>query len=410
MRTVLGGILVLFDILFLIFSVILVSSISFLMLWGQVGLILINLVSFYSFRLYDFKRINKTEHLIGNIIASIGFSVVVTVLVFFIPRLVLEEISRKALLYESLLVFSYLYISRKIASGFAGNVPMRIMTVNTPVLELDYCVYSSVSQEGNINFDSIKDEISEFKPDMVVIPDGSNVENINILPVEIAVISAEQLMEKFSMKVKLDSFRLEDLYSNPFSPWYSNIKSMLEWVIALVLTVISSPLVLIGVLLVLINDPGNPFFLQERLGKNGKVFKIIKIRTMRKNGNHSEWTKDGDDRILKVGKFLRKVRFDELPQFWNVLKGDMAVVGPRPETPEIAAKLTEEIPLYPLRLKVKPGISGWAQLNWGYDRCIEDVKEKVSYDLYYIKNRSMVFDLRIMLQTIETMLLGRGAR
>ena len=178
----------------------------------------------------------------------------------------------------------------------------------------------------------------------------------------------------------------------------------------MLLSILSSPLVSISAIAVVISDPGNPFFVKERLGNNGKTFKIVKIRTMRKEGDHTSWTKDKDDRIFAAGKVIRKLRFDELPQFWNVLRGDMAIVGPRPETPVIAEGLAEEVPFYNLRMKVKPGITGWAQLNWGYDRTIEDVKMKLSYDLFYIKNRSIMFDLRIMLQTIETMLLGKGAK
>jgi len=224
------------------------------------------------------------------------------------------------------------------------------------------------------------------------------------------VISSKQVTEIFGLRLDLGQFRPEELYGYAFSSWYTSVKAVIEWIVALALSILSSPLVLIAAVAVMINDPGNPFFVQERLGKNGKPFKIIKIRTMRKEGDHTGWTRDSDDRIFAAGKVIRKLRFDELPQFWNVLRGDMAIVGPRPETPAIAAELAEEIPFYSLRMKVKPGITGWAQLNWGYDRSIEDVKMKLSYDLFYIKNRSIMFDLRIMLQTMETMLLGRGAR
>jgi len=378
---------------------------------GQFAIVIVNLISFYAFRLYDLQRIKRTQNLLSNALLSVVVSGVLVVLIFFLPRLVLEQISRRALLYESVLILVYLYLSRRLASSLIRRSPIRFLAVGCDAyFDGDCSVKTVPNSDDTVDFVSLGQEIQDFKPDFVVVPVDSKLVNVNILPLDLPVISSKQVPEIFSLRLDLAHFRPEELYSNAFSSWYASVKNVIEWIVALVLSVLSSPLVLISAIAVVINDPGNPFFVQERLGKNGKPFKIVKIRTMRKEGDHTSWTKDKDDRIFAAGKVIRKLRFDELPQFWNVLRGDMAIVGPRPETPVIAEGLAEKVPFYNLRMKVKPGITGWAQLNWGYDRSIEDVKMKLSYDLFYIKNRSIMFDLRIMLQTIETMLLGKGAR
>ena len=406
-----GVVLFFVDAFFLFASVYLVSLVSFLMPIGQFAIVIVSLISFYAFRLYDLPRIKRTQNLLSNALLAVAVSGVLIVLIFFLPRLVLEQISRRALLYESVLLLVYLYISRKIASSLIKRSPMRFFAVGCESGFDGDCYVKAVSHEAEIiDFAALHEAILEFKPDFIVVPVDSKLVNVNILPLDLPVISSKQVSEIFSLRLNLSQFRPEELYGNAFSSWYASVKLVIEWIIALVLSVISLPLVLISAMAVMINDPGNPFFVQERLGKNGKPFKIVKIRTMRKEGDHTSWTKEKDDRIFAAGKVIRKLRFDELPQFWNVLRADMAIVGPRPETPSIAAELAEKIPFYNLRMKVKPGITGWAQLNWGYDRSIEDVEMKLSYDLFYIKNRSIMFDLRIMLQTMETMLLGRGAR
>ncbi len=411
LSVVVGVILFFVDASFLFASVYLVSLVSFLMPIGQFAIVIVNLLSFYAFRLYDLPRIKRTQNLLSNSLLAVIVSGVLVVLIFFLPRLVLEQISRRALLYESLLLLVYLYLSRKIASSLIKRSPVRFFAIGCKVDCVEDCSVKAVSSHTDtIDFISLHEAIKEFKPDFVVVPVDSKLVNVNILPLDMPVISSKQVTEIFGLRLDLGQFRPEELYGYAFSSWYTSVKAVIEWIVALALSILSSPLVLIAAVAVMINDPGNPFFVQERLGKNGKPFKIIKIRTMRKEGDHTGWTRDSDDRIFAAGKVIRKLRFDELPQFWNVLRGDMAIVGPRPETPKIAAELAEEVPFYSLRMKVKPGITGWAQLNWGYDRSIEDVKMKLSYDLFYIKNRSIMFDLRIMLQTMETMLLGRGAR
>jgi len=140
---------------------------------------------------------------------------------------------------------------------------------------------------------------------------------------------------------------------------------------------------------------------------------MYKFRTMKPNAEADTgptWAGDDDPRITRIGKFLRKSRLDEVPQLWNVLRGDMAFVGPRPERPEFVEWLTKEIPYYPVRHVVRPGITGWAQVRYRYGNTVEDAKEKLQYDLFYIKNVSLGLDFLVMFQTIKTVLFGRGAR
>lgn len=173
-----------------------------------------------------------------------------------------------------------------------------------------------------------------------------------------------------------------------------------------------SPLILMISILIKIDSRGPIFYRQERVGENGKVFKLVKFRSMLENaeGNGPVWADANDKRITRVGRWIRKWRLDEIPQMFNVLKGDMSFVGPRPERPYFVETLRREIRYYDRRLSVKPGITGWAQIKYQYGASKEDALEKLKYDLYYIKNLSPLFDLLIIFETIKVVLFGKGAR
>jgi lipopolysaccharide/colanic/teichoic acid biosynthesis glycosyltransferase len=176
--------------------------------------------------------------------------------------------------------------------------------------------------------------------------------------------------------------------------------------------VIASPILLFSTILIKLDSPGPVIYRQKRVGKNGKVFKIFKLRSMRQDaekGSGAVWAKKNDPRVTVVGKILRKSRIDEIPQLINVLQGDMSIVGPRPERPEMVRDLKNMICDYEKRLIVKPGITGLAQVVHKYDESINDVKKKVKYDLLYIRKKGLWTDLGIMAQTFGVVLTGKGA-
>ncbi len=177
--------------------------------------------------------------------------------------------------------------------------------------------------------------------------------------------------------------------------------------------ILAAPVMLITALFIKLESPGPVLFRQERVGEGEKVFTLLKFRSMKMDAETESgpvWANINDNRVTKTGNIIRKMRIDEIPQMINVLMGDMSFVGPRPERPHFVAMLTEQIPYYSLRHKVKPGITGWAQIRYPYGASVKDALEKLQYDIYYIKNMSVLYDLTIVLETIKTVLRGTGAR
>src|SRR5258708_3157018 len=180
--------------------------------------------------------------------------------------------------------------------------------------------------------------------------------------------------------------------------------------VAFIGAILSLPIALITALLIKLESRGPVFYRQERVGKGGRVFTLMKFRSMRVDAEKDGpvWARTEDQRMTRVGRFIRKIRVDEIPQFWNILKGDMNFVGPRPERPHFVAQLAEEIPFYEQRHLIPPGLTGWAQIKYPYGASIEDARQKLQYDLYYIKNQSLTLDATILFETIKTILFGRG--
>ncbi len=191
------------------------------------------------------------------------------------------------------------------------------------------------------------------------------------------------------------------------------VRRVLSMLIATVLLLLISPLLLVTAILIKLDSPGPVIYSQDRVGQRGRIFRIFKFRSMHDNAEVNgvpRWAERGDPRVTRVGRILRICRIDELPQLINVIRGDLDLVGPRPERPEFVEKLTTMIPYYSLRHTVKPGLTGWAQVQFMYSGTFEESREKFQYDLFYIKNMSIKLDLLILFQTIKIVLLGRGAR
>ncbi|CAM4303989.1 sugar transferase [Bacillus albus] len=193
------------------------------------------------------------------------------------------------------------------------------------------------------------------------------------------------------------------------SKTYLGIKYIIDVMFSLFGVIVSSPIILIFSLLIILESPGSPFYFQERLGLNGNKFSVMKLRSMRNDAekNGAKWAEKNDPRITRIGIFIRKTRIDELPQLFNILKGDMSLVGPRPERPVFTEQFEKDVPGFKKRLKVKPGLTGWAQVNGGYEIT---PKEKLNLDIYYINHASIMLDLKIILKTIKVVITGDGAR
>ncbi len=230
----------------------------------------------------------------------------------------------------------------------------------------------------------------------------------------VMVEEKEALYERITGKIGVEALRPSYLiFGEGFrkTRLVLTVKRVLDIAFSLTGLIITSPVLLAATIAIKLDSPGGIFFKQPRVGEDGKTFWIYKLRSMKVDAEKYTgpvWAKKSDDRITRVGRFLRATRIDEIPQMWNVLKGDMSFVGPRPERPFFVQELNKVIPYYTQRLTVKPGITGWAQINYPYGSSVKDAMEKLQYDLYYIKNISILFDLVIILKTIRVVLSRKG--
>ena len=191
------------------------------------------------------------------------------------------------------------------------------------------------------------------------------------------------------------------------------VKRLFDLTVSGALLLLTLPVMLVASLCIYLESGGPVLFRQERVGQGGRTFTLYKFRSMRidaESGGKPQWAKANDDRTTRVGRFIRKVRIDELPQVFNVFQGEMSFVGPRPERPFFVDQLVTQVPFYALRHSAKPGITGWAQVRYPYGASIDDAIEKLQYDLYYVKNHSLFLDIMILLSTVEVVLWGKGAR
>lgn len=268
------------------------------------------------------------------------------------------------------------------------------LTIGRPIRGIDRIVVAMEERRGKLPVDLLL----SLKNRGVQVQDGNDV------------------YESITGKVPIESIRLSWLLFSPSShaSWLFLISARLaSVVISIVGLLLSLPLLPFIILAIRLDSPGPILYWQNRVGRDDEVFRCYKFRTMRSDAEADTgptWAEDDDPRVTSVGRFLRKTRIDEIPQLLNVLIGDMNLVGPRPERPEFVAALNEKIPYYHLRHSVRPGITGWAQILYKYGSSIEDAKEKLRYDLYYIKNSSVGLDLLIVLNTLKIVLVGRGAR
>jgi len=204
---------------------------------------------------------------------------------------------------------------------------------------------------------------------------------------------------------------LIEVLPEPMQAWEQSLKRLFDMAVSGFILLVGMPLWIVLGLAVRLTSPGPAIYRQRRVGQHGKEFVMYKFRTMNADAEAETgpvWARKDDPRYTALGRWLRKWRIDEIPQMWNVFKGDMSLVGPRPERPYFVQKFSPEIPLYNRRHRVKPGITGWAQVKWRYDASLEDVRQKVKYDLFYIENMSFRRDLQILFRTVYTAIRGAG--
>ncbi|HEX6820872.1 MAG TPA: TIGR03013 family XrtA/PEP-CTERM system glycosyltransferase [Candidatus Sulfotelmatobacter sp.] len=280
--------------------------------------------------------------------------------------------------------------------------------------------------EGELTLDSVGDHLAGLAKErgvhrvIVAMPNRRGTipvqQLLNLRLAGVKVEEATSWLEKLTGRIEV-----EQLYPSwfifaegfRFSTVNRILRRIVNFIAAFCGLVLALPVLPFVALAVKISSKGSVFYRQERVGRGSETFYCYKFRTMRQDAEAdtgATWATDDDPRITKVGKYLRLLRLDEIPQLWCVLKGDMHFVGPRPERPEFVKWLSREIPYYNLRHVVRPGITGWAQVQYKYGNTLEDAREKLQYDLFYIKNASIGLDLLIMFHTVKIVLLGRGAR
>ena len=358
----------------------------------------------------------------GIFFVSIGFIILLIVSWRFGYKLILDRnlFNRNIILMGSGDLAKNIIneISRKKDSGYSVSVNVLEHSGNNDSVNKKYAASMIYKQ----NYEGLCDLAQELNTKMIVVAMN---ERRGTLPVRelircrvkgIEIIEGTSFYEMLKGKLIVEQINPAWLiFSKGFRKSRTKrfLKRTLDIILSLMLLILLLPVIIITAILIRIDSKGPVLFSQDRIGENKKTYMVYKFRSMVADAEKKSgpvWAKDNDDRVTRIGRFIRKWRIDELPQLWNVLIGNMSFVGPRPEREFFVKKLEDIIPYYEERFSVKPGISGWAQVCYGYGASVEDAVEKLNYDLFYIKNMSFFMDLMIILRTIKIVLFGKGAR
>ena len=403
------------------------------------------LLCMYYYDLYDSPLLGNPREVMARLVQVLGTTSVILALMYYVyPRI---ELRRSTLLLGIVLVGACLALWRElffVLNRSPHLVERAILLGDGPLSrslareigvrpELGVRLVGYLGQSANSSdvlpglghlggLDALGELAATRRIDRVIV---TMSDSRGRLPVElllrlktqgVRIQDGADVYEAVTGKVPLASLRLSWLLFSPgftVSPAVRVYKRTFAILGSLIVLVLAWPLMLLIGIAIRLDSEGPVIFRQQRMGQNGKIFVAYKFRSMR-HGLQGESAyraaQKNDDRVTRVGRWLRRTRLDELPQLFNVLRGDIDFVGPRPFVPEQERELMEKIPFYPQRLSIKPGVTGWAQVNRGYCETIEDNKEKLAYDLFYIKNVSVALDMLIMFSTVKTLLLGRGGR
>jgi sugar transferase (PEP-CTERM system associated) len=292
--------------------------------------------------------------------------------------------------------------------GFLDDDPslLGVSIVNPKVIGLNMDLKRIVAEQP------IKKIVVELQDRRGRLPIG---ELLELKAKGVSIEEATSLYERLTGKIAVENLKASWMvFSDGFvvSRGMALLTQCMSFFVSLLLSILFVPALPLIALLIKLDSRGPVFFGQERVGQQGKVFTLWKFRSMREDAERFTgpvWAKSADNRVTRVGKYLRRSRLDELPQLFNILKGDMNLVGPRPERPHFVRELSEIIPFYHLRHAVKPGVTGWAQINYRYGNSVDDSIEKLQYDLFYIKNMSVLLDAFVILDTVKTVLVRKGS-
>ncbi len=400
---------------------------------------------FYINSLYDFRKIINQNRLFKQSIKSVLIAFFISIIFFYIIQS--PTINPKTILLIFAIIYYFLFLTWRLLflllnKKYLSTINIAIIGYNEIILktiqaikknkQLGYNIKFIVSEKNNVlvdiaeNYDLIINEdinqlsraIKEHKINIVILEkDISQMKELqktlfNLLPTGISYRNLIKFYEEISGQIPIEILNkgwfLENLdLANKKN--YERIKRLYDFFIASMVLLITLPFWPFIILIIKIESRGPIIFKQTRAGKNCQHFNFYKFRTMYEENNNRKMTEKNDKRITKFGKFMRQTRIDEIPQLINVIKGDMAFVGPRPERPELIKELSKNIPFYGIRNLIKPGITGWDQISGEYHSAsIKDTYKKLQYDLYYIKNRSVYLDISIFLKTIKTALSNEG--
>lgn len=385
---------------------------SFINLFWSFSLIfIIWLLILYIAGLYDFEINNDRLKFYSLLWKVLAINMVIAIIIFYIGPGPLD-ITPKRVLLINIIIFGILFIGwRYIWRLFSKKFPENVLIIGK-TSRISHPNYNFIFIDQIFNFKKL---IKEKNIQTVVLASNPHLnpattaELFNCLPIKFMDLTTfyEQIFKKIPISNVSRVWFLENINAKHA---FEMGKRMLDIIISMI-GFISLPLWVIIAILIKWDSRGSIFYKQIRTGKNNKEFKVIKFRTMVENAEkgQAKWAEKDDPRITKIGRFLRKTRLDELPQLINILMGDMSLVGPRPERPEFIKDLKKQIPFYEIRHLIKPGLTGWAQIRYKYGNSIEDSKEKLRYDLYYIKNRSIILDLAVILKTINIVLSRNGS-
>lgn len=388
------------------------------------------LIIFYIAGLYDLRRLRNNIDFFKTLSLSLGTNAFLAVLIFYlVPSF---GIAPKTNLFIFLIVFAIVEVFwRRLFNRLtvSGEAPNRVLLIGSGPMatEIEASILES-PQFGYAITARIPEDAASRSPEELSALAHENRINLIVVPRElkrkeelsptlyalfgkgISVIDLDRFYEIVMRKIPLADVRetwfLENIEG--VVKFYDQLKRAIELLFAIAIGIVLIPFEVVIVLLVVLTSRGPVIYRQTRVGENGKDFTLYKFRTMRKDAERTgaQWAAQNDVRVTIFGKFLRKSHLDELPQLWNIIKGDISFVGPRPERPEFVAKLKTEIPFYEVRLLIKPGVTGWAQIHYRADLTLDDVKQKLQYDVYYLKNRSPVLDMAIILKTLKSLFVN----